>query len=48
VSVNTATFSPSGGNIGIGFAVPSAIARRVVEDLRDDGKVERGWLGVSL
>jgi serine protease Do len=48
VGVNTAIFSPSGGNIGIGFAVPSAIARRVVEDLRDDGRVERGWLGVSL
>jgi serine protease Do len=48
VGVNTAIFSPSGGNIGIGFAVPSAIARRVVEDLRDDGRVQRGWLGVSL
>ncbi|WP_207539531.1 Do family serine endopeptidase [Sabulicella rubraurantiaca] len=48
VGVNTAIFSPSGGNIGIGFAIPSQLARRVVEDLRDDGKVERGWLGVSL
>nr|WP_302474549.1 Do family serine endopeptidase [Roseococcus sp. MDT2-1-1] len=48
VGVNTAIFSPSGGNIGIGFAVPSQLARRVIEDLRDDGKVERGWLGVSL
>jgi serine protease Do len=46
--VNTAIFSPSGGNIGIGFAVPSNLAKRVVADLRDDGKVERGWLGVSL
>jgi serine protease Do len=48
VGVNTAIFSPSGGNIGIGFAVPSSLAMRVVEDLRDDGRVERGWLGVSL
>jgi serine protease Do len=48
VGVNTAIFSPSGGNIGIGFAVPSQIAQRVVADLRDDGRVERGWLGVSL
>ena len=48
VGVNTAIFSPSGGNIGIGFAVPSRIASQVVKDLRDDGKVERGWLGVSL
>ncbi|MGK7870530.1 Do family serine endopeptidase [Falsiroseomonas sp. E2-1-a20] len=48
VGVNTAIFSPSGGNIGIGFAVPSQIAQRVVTDLREDGRVERGWLGVSL
>ena len=48
VGVNTAIFSPSGGNIGIGFAVPARLARRVVDDLRQDGKVERGWLGVSL
>ncbi|GAA0566204.1 Do family serine endopeptidase [Craurococcus roseus] len=48
MGVNTAIFSPSGGNIGIGFAVPSNLAKRVVADLRDDGKVERGWLGVSL
>nr|WP_280864710.1 Do family serine endopeptidase [Falsiroseomonas frigidaquae] len=48
VGVNTAIFSPSGGNIGIGFAVPSQIAQSVVSDLRDDGRVERGWLGVSL
>ncbi|HEV7267771.1 MAG TPA: Do family serine endopeptidase [Falsiroseomonas sp.] len=48
VGVNTAIFSPTGGNIGIGFAVPSRIAQRVIEDLRDDGKIQRGWLGVSL
>jgi serine protease Do len=48
VGVNTAIFSPSRGNIGIGFAVPSKLAQRVVESLRQGGKVERGWLGVSL
>jgi len=48
VGVNTAIFSPSGGNIGIGFAVPSSVAERIVADLRDDGSVERGWLGVQI
>jgi serine protease Do len=48
VGVNTAIFSPSGGNIGIGFAVPSKLAQRVVDELRRSGRVERGWLGVSL
>ena len=48
IGVNTAIFSPTGGNIGIGFAVPSAIARSIVQDLLDDGEVKRGWLGVSL
>jgi serine protease Do len=48
VGVNTAIFSPSGGNIGIGFAVPSKLAQRVVDELRRTGRVERGWLGVSL
>jgi len=45
---SAAIFSPSGGNIGIGFAVPANLAKRIVADLRDDGRVERGWLGVSL
>jgi len=48
VGVNTAIFSPTGGNVGIGFAVPSSVAERVVADLRDDGRVERGWLGVQV
>ncbi|GGC52903.1 serine peptidase [Siccirubricoccus deserti] len=48
VGVNAAIFSPSGGNIGIGFAVPSALAQHVVEQLKEHGKVERGWLGVSM
>lgn len=48
VGVNTAIFSPSGGNIGIGFAVPAKLAQQVVQQLREHGTVERGWLGVSM
>jgi len=48
IGVNTAIFSPTGGNVGIGFAIPSNLAQDVIADLRDDGKVERGWLGVRI
>jgi serine protease Do len=48
VGVNTAIFSPSGGSVGIGFAVPSNVAKDVVDDLIKTGKVERGWLGVLI
>jgi serine protease Do len=48
VGVNTAIFSPNGGNVGIGFAVPAALAKRVIDDLMDDGLVQRGWLGVQI
>jgi serine protease Do len=48
VGVNTAIFSPSGGSIGIGFAIASNLARDVVADLEDDGQVSRGWLGVGI
>ncbi len=48
VGVNAAIFSPNGGNVGIGFAIPSAIAEKVVADLKTTGTVERGWLGVSI
>ena len=48
IGVNTAIFSPNGGNVGIGFAIPSNTARQVIADLRVDGKVERGWLGVQI
>ena len=48
VGVNTAIFSPTGGNVGIGFAIPANVARSVVESLRTDGKVDRGWLGVQI
>ncbi len=48
VGVNSAIFSTSGGNIGIGFAVPINLARNIVGQLKDKGKVVRGWLGVIL
>ena len=48
VGVNSAIFSTSGGNIGIGFAVPINLARSVVGQLKDNGKVVRGWLGVVI
>ncbi|MDN3720253.1 trypsin-like peptidase domain-containing protein [Roseibium salinum] len=48
VGVNTAIISPSGANIGIGFAVPSSTARDVVSQLVQTGKVERGFIGVNL
>ncbi len=48
VGINTAIYSPTGGSVGIGFAIPSAIARPVIEQLREQGKVRRGWLGVQV
>ena len=48
IGVNTAIFSPGGGSVGIGFAVPSDLVKTVVADLSDDGKIERGWLGVQI
>jgi serine protease Do len=48
IGINTAIYSPSGGSIGIGFAIPSNLARPVVEQLRDFGRVRRGWLGVNI
>ena len=48
VGINTAIFSPSGGNVGIAFAIPASVAKGVVADLMKDGKVERGWLGVQI
>ena len=48
IGMNTAIFSPSGGNVGIGFAVPSKMVQHVVAQLRETGRVERGWLGVSV
>lgn len=48
VGINTAIFSQSGGNMGIGFAVPSNLARSIMDQLVRTGKVVRGWLGVSI
>jgi serine protease Do len=48
VGVNTAIFSPSGGNVGIGFAIPSLMAKNIIADLRENGAVARGWLGVHI
>jgi serine protease Do len=48
VGVNTAIFSPSGGSVGIGFAIPAAIVKNVIEDLKGDGMVTRGYLGVGI
>jgi len=48
IGVSSAIYSPSGGNVGIGFAVPASLAKTVIADLRDHGSVERGWLGVQM
>jgi serine protease Do len=48
IGITTLIFSPSGASAGIGFAVPSDLARPVIEQLLRGGRVERGWLGVSV
>ena len=48
IGINTAIFSPSGGNVGIGFAIPSNLALPVIESLKENGRVKRGWLGVRI
>lgn len=48
IGVNSAIYSPNGGSVGIGFAIPSDLAKSVVADLMEDGTVERGWLGVRI
>src|SRR5271166_1736575 len=48
VGVNTAIFSPSGGSVGIGFAIASDVAKNVLQSLMEEGKVERGWIGVQI
>ncbi|SPH18831.1 Periplasmic pH-dependent serine endoprotease DegQ [Defluviimonas aquaemixtae] len=48
IGMNTAIFSPDGGSIGIGFAVPSQMVKTIVDDIKDDGKIDRGWLGVQI
>jgi serine protease Do len=48
IGINTAIFSPSGGSIGIGFALPSSLAKGVIQQLRQYGHPRRGWLGVRI
>lgn len=48
IGINTAILSPSGGNVGIGFAIPAALAEPVVAQLREHGQAIRGWLGVRV
>jgi len=48
IGINTAIFSPSGGSIGIGFSIPSGIAKNVITQLVRFGKTRRGWLGVRI
>ncbi|HVC54377.1 MAG TPA: DegQ family serine endoprotease [Stellaceae bacterium] len=48
IGINTAIYSPSGGSVGIGFAVPSNTAKYVIGQLREKGRVTRGWLGVAI
>ncbi len=48
IGINTAIFSPSGGSVGLGFAIPSALAKPVIDQLRQFGHTRRGWLGVRI
>jgi len=48
IGINTAIYSPNGGSVGIGFAIPSNMAKPVIDQLRATGKVARGWIGVQI
>ena len=48
IGINTAIFSPTGGSVGIGFSVPSDMAKAIVSQLREFGRTRRGWLGVKI
>ncbi len=48
IGINTAIFSPSGGSVGIAFAIPAPTVKSVVAQLKDNGKVSRGWIGVQI
>ncbi len=48
VGINTAIYSPNGGSVGIGFAIPANMAKPVIAQLREHGSVSRGWLGVGI
>jgi serine protease Do len=48
VGVNTAIYSPSGGSVGIAFAIPASTVKSVIQQLKDKGSVSRGWIGVQI
>ncbi|WP_152613715.1 S1C family serine protease, partial [Inquilinus limosus] len=48
IGINSEIYSPSGGSVGIGFAIPSNLAKSVIAQLREHGSVRRGWLGVQI
>ena len=48
IGINTAIFSPTGGSVGIGFSIPSDMAKNVISQLREFGRTRRGWLGVRI
>ncbi|NNC99327.1 MAG: DegQ family serine endoprotease [Gammaproteobacteria bacterium] len=48
IGINTAIYSPNGGSVGIGFSIPSSLAKNVITQLRDTGEVERAWIGVEI
>ncbi|MEZ5957939.1 MAG: Do family serine endopeptidase [Hyphomonadaceae bacterium] len=48
IGVNSAIFSPTGGNVGIGFAIPANTANAIVQQILRNGRVTRGWIGVSI
>jgi serine protease Do len=48
IGINTAIYSPTGGSVGIGFAIPSTLANRVIKQLAEFGRTRRGWLGVRI
>ena len=48
IGINTAIYSPSGGSVGIGFAVPSSLAKPIIMQLAEFGKTRRGWLGIKI
>ncbi|MGE0741052.1 MAG: Do family serine endopeptidase [Hyphomonadaceae bacterium] len=48
IGVNSAIFSPTGGNVGIGFAIPANTANAIVQQILQSGRVTRGWIGVSI
>jgi serine protease Do len=48
IGVNSAIYSPSGGNVGVGFSIPAALAKGIVQQIIEHGSVQRGWLGVGI